>query len=54
MNVVLKQDFMIGSHLKKRGSVLTVTKDYGNDLIRKGVARDENFIEKIITKKKKK
>lgn len=47
MNVILKKEMMIGGHLKKPGHPMTVTNGYGKELIRTGMARNENFIERL-------
>ena len=47
MNVILLKDHVFGSHLKKKGTIVKVTRDYGRELIREKIARDENFVEKI-------
>ena len=51
--VILTKDTEIAGRILPKGTKVHVTKDYGHQLIREGKARDENFIEKVLTKKKK-
>ena len=51
--VILTKDTEIAGRILPKGTKIQVTKDYGRQLIREGKARDENFIEKVLTKKKK-
>jgi len=54
MIIIMTTDFMFGNHLVKRGESVRVTNDYGKRLIANNVARPENFIEVLQSKKKKK
>jgi len=51
--VILTKDTEIAGRILPKGTKIHVTKNYGRQLIREGKARDENFIEKVLTKKKK-